>query len=260
MVFRRWCASSKVRVLRTTRGDNFEKEAQVPNLTQLRGVVLLALTVGFVLPSAHGQCTNNYDLSKLVPITFDRNNVVQGVYANTAKDKIVTTTSNCFVGPAGAGIFLGNSEQTTPSSCTFVLRRNNNPTIPSLVELPISCSAEGVWYDAIVVNDPRVVNSEGKQETWGFAKPKSGAVQSLSVASKSMKEQKTLAILNDGGITGGRVALTPLGDVDVFVRPQIGVAMLYLVISPAQLEKFAPLLSPADSKDLLRRMTTTFSK
>jgi hypothetical protein len=205
---------------------------------------------------AQGQ---NYDLSSMpadtkVPlITDSKTGVVQGIYANTAKGKIVAVSGG-FVGPVGAGIFMASSKSPLPASpCAFFLRRDR--VSPALAELPLACTAQDVWYDATVIEDASVLSPEGKPANYGVARPKSGAVKLIEVSSKSMKEKKRFAAAQAGSIANGRMSLAELGDVQVLFISRLGSAMPYLVISPDQLRKLASALAPADSAELLGKIS-----
>jgi len=223
--------------------------------------LVLAVVAGLVIATtdASGQ-GQNYDLSSMppdqrVPLTFDNNGISWGIYANKVKNRIVTTDGG-FVGPAGAGIFFASPEKRYGGSgipCVVLLRRDR--ITPSLAEVPISCRAKGVWFDATVTEGAKVLDDEGKSVHWGLAKPTSGALESIDVRSKSMTEDKTLTAGKDGSIAIGRLSLATLGDIEVLFTTGVGRANPYLIISPTQLRKLTSLLAPADSKELLRRIS-----
>jgi hypothetical protein len=129
---------------------------------------------------------NNYNLASMspqqfVPITVDpRINVTQGIFANTAKGAIVSVNGDGWVGPEGAGIFLGNSGKGVPKGQCRILIESATPKMPA-VWVKIDCTAEGLWYSAVVRSDLPATDTAGKETDFTVAEPVDGGFKSLKI-------------------------------------------------------------------------------
>jgi hypothetical protein len=216
------------------------------------------MTTAATLLVCSASAQNSYNLSSMgangrFVMLIDQSSGAQiGVYANQAPNMTVVV-SDGWVDTVGAGMFLGAPGKSLDNgnyACAIVLRRENR--VPALARLPVSCVSRGIWSDATVIGDSQVIDAQGKPITLGFAEPKSGALGSVEVSSKSMQEKRALSPDNDGSIVDGRLSLAGLGQINILFVSKLNSAQSYLIISPDQLRKLSELLAPEDSTELLQ--------
>jgi hypothetical protein len=237
------------------RGTMFKSSVQ--RLISVLALVGAIIVLDAQIPaSAQGQ---NYNLASMspqqfVPLTVDpRINVTQGIFANTAKGAVVSVNGDGWVGPEGAGIFLGNSDKGVPKGQCRILIESAAPKMPA-TWIKMDCTAEGLWYSAVVRSNFPATDATGKETDFTVAEPIDGGFQLLKIQTKSMKSPLEWKVSKAFDKATKTIEISDFGNIRFFVRPQINSAVAVLLLSPSQAEILVKRLPAADQTEIAKAL------
>jgi hypothetical protein len=201
-----------------------------------------------------------YNFAKLppqkhIPLIVDPDsNIAQGLFANTAKGGIVNVDNQGWVGPEGAGIFLGDAHASLSEAGCVILVKNEKTGKPLLLS-QIECKVGNLWYSAVRSSDIDFVDSAGKPIVYSVAEFADGGFQSLRIASNSMTTPAQWKVSTPYDKVSKTIDIEGLGKASVYALARLGSVAVFIQLTPDETRPMAKWLTPSDQKALAALIT-----